>query len=59
MFLKMVHLDWESSTLTTRPLLFRHGQVNQTFYTDIIIQMQYTLQKLVLGQVFDLDDCFE
>ena len=55
----MVHLDWESSTLTTRPLLFRHGQVNQTFYTDIIIQMQYTLQKLVLGQVFDLDDCFE
>ena len=45
-----------SSALTTRPLLFRHGQVNQTFYTDIIIQMQYTFQKLVLGQVLNLDD---
>ena len=38
---------------------FRFGQVNQTLYTDIMMQMQNTLEKLALGLVFELDDRFK
>ena len=35
------------------------GRVCQTLYTDIVMQMQNALEKLVLGLVFELDDRLE
>ena len=35
------------------------GRVCQTLYTDIMMQMQNALEKLVLGLVFELDDRLE